>query len=425
MRRQLLSRRLELGLLAALAALALGVAAYVLAHQRIVFPWQDTYALRAELLSAKGFTPGQGQSVTVSGVAVGQITDVRLRDGRAIVTMRLERSELPAVHRDARVLVRPKTALADMSLALDPGTDRAPALADGARIPAAQTTPTVDPDEVLRALDADARTYLQALLQAGGRGLHGRGDELRAILRAGTPTLRRTRRITAVLRARHRELTRLVSNLAAVARTAAPADRDLADLVATSATTFGAVAREDRALRATAAALPATLHEARRSLDATARLAGQLTPTLRALRPTTAGLATALTAARPLLRAAAPALRDDVRPLVRATRPAGRALAPAISTLDAATPALSRVFTTLGAVVNELAHEPDGPQRSYLFWLAWFAHNGNSTLSTGDATGAVYRALSIFTCPAYRAGTPDPVGAIIDQLPVCSKEYRG
>jgi len=211
-----------------------------------------------------------------------------------------------------------------------------------------------------------------------------------------------------------------VRNLRLIAQTAAPADRDLARLMDTSTATFATLAGEQRALRASAGELPATLGEARRSLGATARLAGELTPALHALRPTTRGLAGALRAATPLLRTATPALRAQLRPLVRSARPAARDLAPAVSDLGTATPPLTRVFHSAGRVLNELAYEPSGAKRSYLFWLAWFAHNGNSTLSTGDATGAVYRALSIITCPAIRAGQPDPLAKLIDALPICS-----
>jgi len=420
--RRIAAERRSIALLVGLVACASAVGVYVLAHQRIVFPWQDSYRVRAELVSAKGFVPGQGQSVTVSGIAVGQITDVRLSGGRAVVTMVIDRTDLPQVYRDARLLVRPKTALADMAIALDPGTEGSVPLPDDGVLPAAQTAPTVDVDEVLAALDTDARTYLRALLNAGGEGLRGRGAEVRAILKAGTPTLAKARRITAVLRARDRQLARLVHNLRAIAQTAAPADRDLADLISTSTATFGTLAAGDRALRDSVGELPATLTEARRALTGTARLAAELGPALRELRPATSGLDAALRATRPLLRAATPALRTGVRPLARDARPVARDLAPAVSSLGAATPPLARVFETLRTVTNELAHEPDGPRRSYLFWMAWFAHNGNSTLSTGDATGAVYRALSIFTCPAYRAGQPEPVAQLIDALPFCSKD---
>ena len=61
-----------------LCAMAAGVGLYVLAHQRVVFPWQHRYTLNIELTSAQALTPGQGQTVDVAGVAVGSIESVRV-----------------------------------------------------------------------------------------------------------------------------------------------------------------------------------------------------------------------------------------------------------------------------------------------------------------------------------------------------------
>ena len=98
-----------------------------------------------------------------------------------------------------------------------------------------------------------------------------------------------------------------------------------------------------------------------------------------------------------------------MRPLVRTARPVARDLAPAVHDLGLATPQLSSAFGVLDRVANQLAYDAPGPVRPYLFWLAWFAHNGNSVLSTGDAHAAVFRAESIFSCPAFQASpTPSP-----------------
>ena len=87
---------------------------------------------------AQAVTPGQGQTVRVSGVRVGDITGVDLKNGRAIVTMDLEPGYKGFVHTDATALLRPKTGLKDMFIELDPGTGRAPR----ARSPTAGCSPT-------------------------------------------------------------------------------------------------------------------------------------------------------------------------------------------------------------------------------------------------------------------------------------------
>ena len=70
-------------------------------------------------------TPGQGQTVRVSGMRVGDVGKVELEDGRARVRMDLEPEYDDLVRSDATVLLRPRTGLKDMFLALDPGTPHA------------------------------------------------------------------------------------------------------------------------------------------------------------------------------------------------------------------------------------------------------------------------------------------------------------
>ena len=77
--------------------------------------------------------PGQGQSVNVAGVKVGEVGDVKLENGHAVVTMQIQNKYKPIYH-DATVLMRPKTGLKDMYLALDPGTKQAGALPEGGHV---------------------------------------------------------------------------------------------------------------------------------------------------------------------------------------------------------------------------------------------------------------------------------------------------
>ena len=59
-----------------------------------------------------------------------------------------------------------------------------------------------------------------------------------------------------------------------------------------------------------------------------------------------------------------------------------------------------------------MAHQPDDRQ-GYLFWLAWFAHNVNSMLSTSDAHGATVRGYVLFSC-ATAALSPTVSGALTE-----------
>ena len=63
------------------------VAGYILEHERFRFPLIESapFKIDAEFSTAQAVTPGQGQTVRVSGVQIGDIGGVRLRNGLAVV----------------------------------------------------------------------------------------------------------------------------------------------------------------------------------------------------------------------------------------------------------------------------------------------------------------------------------------------------
>ncbi len=409
--------------IAGLMVLAALVAGYILLHQRITLPGEDRYAIDVELPTAQAITPGQGQQVSVSGVTVGRVGQVRLRNGRAVVRMDIDRDELPAVYADATVLTRPRTPLDDMSLELDPGTAKAGKLDEGALIPVSRSQPNVNLDEVLAGLDGDTRPALQALLQGLGDGV-GTGEgpiNLREVFKRTRPTLVRTKELTDAIRGRRVELRRLVSNLARLTGRLGTQTGDLQTLVSAGNATFGALAAEDGAVRASLAKLPGTLQQADRALAAATPLAKTLKPALTALTPTARALPGALAGVRPLARQGVQPLRE-LRGLSREGRPLAGDLARAVTALRPAVPHLITATSVLQYVANELAYNPEGKEEGYLFWLDWFAHNTNSMLSSRDGNGGWWHGLVIASCSnADLLGSLSPVLAPLANAGVCPK----
>lgn len=398
--RQLRRHALELVAVLALMAVAAGVGAYILGHQRLHFPWQQRYTLVGEFSTAQAVTPGQGQTVTVAGVKVGDITEVTLKDGLARVKMRIDPAKLSAVHSDARMLLRPKTGLQDMTVELEPGTDSAPKLHDGDVLPVARTLPSVNMDEVLAQLDADTRDWLTALVSAGAGGLRDRGLDLRAIFKAGAPTLERTRKVTAAINGRRRDLAVLVGDLRLLGDSAASKDAEIAQLVEAGDATLAALARHDTELSDALGRLPGTLSAAQAALLSAQPFAEKLGPTLTALRPAVRRLAPAASQLDPLLRDALPATKR-IRSLTREALPVAADLAPTLADLSTVTPKLSSSFRVLQYVTNELGYNPPGSEEGYLYWLTWFAHNAASILSVQDAQGGVWRGALMLSCSSY------------------------
>jgi phospholipid/cholesterol/gamma-HCH transport system substrate-binding protein len=404
----------------ALLVVAAVVGSYILVNQRLRLPWEDYYAIKAELPTAQAITPGQGQTITVAGVEVGEIGDVSLKNGRAIVRMDIKRDKLDKVHADAQVLVRPRTGLQDMTIDMDPGTESAPVLDEDDVIPVARSTPQVNVDEILAGLDGDVRGYVQSLVQGLGDGLKdGRALNLRELLKTSRPVLAKTDELQSALTSRRRELRRLVSNLASLTGRVDDQSVDLQQLVEQGNATFGAIASEDAALRTALSELPGTLREADGALTAARPLARALKPTLEELEPTARRLVPALEDIASLSRTGLPAVQQ-LRGLSREARPTVRQTSAAVQQLIPLTADLTRSVDVLRRITNTIAYNPPGREEGYLFWLAWFAHNGSSMLSTQDANGAVWRGQLIVSCSNInQAGLLVPLLAPLASAGIC------
>ena len=141
---------------AALIVVAVAITGYILEEQRIRIPVfeEKPFELKAQFDTAQAVVPGQGQSIRVAGVKIGDVADVELVDGKGVVTFDIDRKYLP-IYKDATILMRPTTALKDMFFELDPGSAAAGEYDEGDTIPASNTAPDVNLDEILAALDSD------------------------------------------------------------------------------------------------------------------------------------------------------------------------------------------------------------------------------------------------------------------------------
>jgi phospholipid/cholesterol/gamma-HCH transport system substrate-binding protein len=380
-----------------LAVISLGVAGYILTHQRLRFPIIQSapYKLKAEFSTAQAVTPGQGQTVRVSGVRIGDISKVDLSEGRAIVTMDVDPQYKGLVHTDATALLRPKTGLKDMFVELNPGTKSAPVAKPGYTIPVKNTLPDVNPDEVYSLLDADTRDYLRLLISGAGEGLHKRGGDLQEVFRRFEPTHKDLALVNKYVALRHRNLRRLIHQLNVLNGALAQKGDDLAELVGTSSQVFRALASQDQNITRAVGDLPGTLRQTTQTFGKVKTLADVLGPAVTKLRPTVKALDSANKEITPFATEAAPILRTEIRPFVRDARPVVRDLKPASKNLATATPDLTSTFRVLNHLFNMVGFNPNGregpdnPKRDegFLFWIAWLDHNGTALFSSSDANG--------------------------------------
>jgi phospholipid/cholesterol/gamma-HCH transport system substrate-binding protein len=419
----------------ALLVVALAVATYILGKQRLALPaWvplvgKDFFVVEAEMSTAQAVTPGQGQTVNIAGVEVGEISSVQLRDGKAIIGMKIQ-PRYATIYKDASILLRPKTGLKDMVAELTPGTKESGRLEEGGVIPISQTLPDVNLDEILASLDSDTRDFLALLLNDGAEGLGSerKGRELAAAIRRIEPTAQYARQINEGLAERRRNLARVVHNFSLLTDELGQRDTQLANFVQNSNAVFETLAGQDASLRAILQRLPGTLATTQTTLGKVKTLADELGPTLESLRPAARALGPSLRQTRPFLTQSTPIIRDEIRPFTRAALPTVQELRPAMRDLAATTPDLTASFSVVNRLLNTLAYNPPGEkEEGFLFWQSWVNHAGNAIFSTADAHGPIRRGLVVLSCSTAQllgsvAAANPQLGTLIDLLNAPSVE---
>ena len=393
--------------------LGLAVATYILSQQDFRFPLvEDTpKRIAIEIENAQAVQPGQGQTVRVAGVEVGRISDVKLENGVAVVEMEIEKEHEDMIRDDATAVLRPKTALKDMFVEVSPGSGQV--LDEGERISVANTLPDVDPDEIYEALDEDTRPYLRLLVSGAGKGLAGRGADLREVFRRFEPLHRDLARVMEATASRREALKRLIHRYGLLMTHVGRRPEELQQLVTASRSVFDALASEEQNISESVARLPGALRASESALNEVREFAPVLRSSLESLRPPIRRLDETNAAVTPFLRETMPILRDEIRPFVRAARPFTDDLRLAARDVAQAAPDLTITFEELNRFFNMGAYNPGGAeglegksvaeqrarQEGFLYWLAWVSQNGTSLFSSADGQGP-WRRVTICGVPA-------------------------
>lgn len=416
----------------AIVLVAVVVGGFILGKQRLTGPsWvpyfgKDFYTLNGEFTTAQAVTPGQGQSVNIAGVNVGEISNVKLVDGRALVTMKIEQ-KYARVYRDASLLLRPKTPLKDMLVELTPGSPSAGRLPSGGTIPVSNTLPDVNLDEVWAALDTDTRDSLNLLLNGGGEGLEGQGRTLSNVLRRFEPTSRDLAKITSLLEKRRKNLARAVHNFQELSTELAGKDVQIGRFVDSSNAVFQSFASQEASIRESLQLLPDTLQVTQSTLGKVNTLASTAGPTLQALLPAARALGPTLQQSRSFFQDTTPVVRNELRPFSKAVLPVVFDLRPAVGNLEKVVPELVKSFEVVNILLNELSYDPKGQEEGYLFFVPWLNHIGATVFSDQDALGPIRRGLVFVSCSGLQVlntiGTQDArLGALSDLLDAPTSE---
>jgi phospholipid/cholesterol/gamma-HCH transport system substrate-binding protein len=384
------------------------VATYIIVQQqrlRIPILEEKPFTLHADFENAQGVVAGQGQTIDVAGVRVGDVSSISLDHGVADVTFAIDRKFLP-IYKNATILLRPRTGLQDMFFELDPGTKSAGVVPDGGTIPAQNTAPTVNLDQILEALDSDTQAYLRLLLVGAGEGFKGRDKDLGKLLGGLGPINRDLNRLNSLVAERRRNLADLIHNFSVLTKDIGDHSGDLNQLIVSSNSALSAIAADDPDVQRATAELPGTLAQIRDTLTQVDAFAQQAGPTFTSLLPFARNLDNLNASVESLGKNATPVIKNKIRPLVRAAEPAIAPLRTAAARYAKASPKLTTLGSELNRLANMAAYNPNGAEdpgtpgrdEGYLYWAAWLGHIGDTVFQDQDANGLYRRIYFTVSC---------------------------
>ena len=352
----------------------------------------------ADFAAATNLVPGA--NVTAGGETVGQVGSVDLVNGVAAVTLDLSQNSLWPLRQGTRAEIRwgGTVSYSNRYVELFPGPASNPPLADGARLPTADTVTPVEFDRLFNTFDGPTRAALGSLTDRSAATFGNRADAIRAGIDAAAPALTSVSGVLGQLGEDPAALETLVSAGASTAAALRAQQGNLSSLVADAANTFGTIADNASATQATLSKLSPALGSADVALNRLDPTLTKLNTLVDEVRPGAAGLEAL---ARPLggalskLNVVAPELDGTLQVLGHGAPAITRLLTTARPVLTAARPALS----TLTPMVGCLLHY--GPE------LTGFMSTWASFMAPYDNDGHIARALvQTFPAPNDSVQTP-------------------
>ena len=336
----------------------------VIAVAVILFGGGGSYTVHATFDNASQLV--KGDQVKVGGVRVGSVDEIELDDrAQARVTLSIDDDELTPLHQGSRVEVRQVglASIAGRYLALAPGPNNRPEIADGGDITADKTQSEVDLDTVLNTLDPRTLADLRRVVQGLGGATAGRAKAFNAAMHDLNPALSQTAATTREVVRDQRAFERFLLESAQVVGTVASRAGQLERLVPAAGSTLSAVADRTASVDELLRRLPPTLREANTTLVNLRSAIRDLRPSIRLARPVAPLLNETLVRLRPVAREGVEAIpplrrlidrpgREDLLGVLRAMPSLAAKAVPAfdsaVATTEDALP-IVRVLRTYGS----------------------------------------------------------------------------
>lgn len=314
-----------------------------------VWMWVDPTKYEVNLVMPAATNIVNGGDVQVRGISAGKVDGIRVQDGKAVVTVNLDKEFAP-LHDGTTAQVEWKAVLGERIIQLTPGPLKNPEVPNGGMIQAGMQQP-VELDQVLAALDPKTRQRLNSLVHQLQGTTGGSEPDLNATLRTAGPAVQSLGEVLKGIGTDGPAIRSLVTELSQMTGTLAQRQSDLRSIVENLSQTTNATANQRDQLRQSLHQLPGTLKSADSALTNVPGAVDQSMPLLHDLRPATKKLPSVAGNLNPLL--------TDLRPTVARLKPtlqsaqgllgrtpgfldsAHAVLPEAKSTLDSAAPAIS------------------------------------------------------------------------------------
>jgi virulence factor Mce-like protein len=292
----------------AITTLIVIVAVFLAYNASNGLPFVPVYRISVELPNAARMAPNN--EVRIGGARVGvveQITPTTDEDGKAIAKLDLKLDKtvdpLPA---DTEVRVRYKSSFGLKYLELTRGTGKP--LEEGSTIDVSQSSSQTEFDDIANTFDAPTREASRVNLEGYGNAFAGRGASLNEAISNLRPLFENLQPVAETLIDDDTRLERFFPALGRTAAIVAPVSEENADLFGNMAATFGALAADPEALKATISSGLPTLEEGtvalaaqRPFIESFAELSARLRPGVQALRSALPTLNDALEIGAPVL----------------------------------------------------------------------------------------------------------------------------
>jgi phospholipid/cholesterol/gamma-HCH transport system substrate-binding protein len=309
--------------------------------------------------------------VRISGVDVGKVESIELGpEGKeAIALLNIDDKYAP-LRASTRAMLRTKTLLGETYVELTPGAAGEPALHDGAILPSAQVTESVQLDEIFQAFNPETRRAFQTWMQEAAVAIEGQGQNLSYAIGNFEPTFREFEGLFRTLNSQEAAVSTLFGSGAKTFEALRGRNGELADLIRSSNELFKTTATRDQDIEALFRAFPTFQDESRLTVGRLQKfavnadpLSKQLVPVAEELSPTLVAFGKLAPEAKKLFEALPPVIkeaptgfpalrklfRDDFPPLLRASEPFVRNLNPLVTGLNLYKREFAATFGNLAA----------------------------------------------------------------------------